>query len=161
MENWFIILCAFAVIGISLTSGLFLVFSDFLMRSFKNSKPAAGIEVMQVLNREIWKSITMVLLWGNLILTIGLASYTFSQDLEEVSTLLLLGAGYYAFGAFVLSFVANIPMNNKLDGMDFSSLQTASYWNQTYLPRWVFWNYLRAISTAIAAICFQTAILQM
>jgi uncharacterized membrane protein len=153
----FIVLSAFAVISISLTSGLFLTFSDFLMRSFNRAAPAAGIEAMQVLNREIWKSITMVLLWGNVALSTGLAFYAWLNQMEQVSVFMMLGAALYIFGVLVLSFTANVPMNNRLDRMDFRSAEAQIYWQQVYVPRWVFWNWLRAIATTLSATSFLVA----
>ncbi|MBN35194.1 MAG: hypothetical protein CMM46_10550 [Rhodospirillaceae bacterium] len=51
-----------AALAGGLVAGLFLIFSDFMMRALRLATPAAGIEVMQTLNREIYRSATMVLL---------------------------------------------------------------------------------------------------
>jgi len=157
MPSMFIILSAFAVISISLTSGLFLTFSDFLLRALNRSEPAAGIEVMQVLNREIWKSITMILLWGNMALSIGLAIYAGLNQMGQAASIMAIGAALYGFGVLIVSFTTNVPMNNHLDRMDFKSAEAALYWDQVYVPRWVFWNTLRAITTALSAIAFLIA----
>ncbi len=154
MSSLFLLLSAASVISITLTSGLFLTFSDFLMRSFNRATPIDGIEVMQVLNREIWKSITMALLWGNLFLSVGLATYAWLNQMGQVSLLMICGAALYIIGVHVLSFAANVPMNNRLDCMDLRSAEAQAYWQQAYVPRWVFWNWLRAICTAFSAVAF-------
>ena len=154
----FQLLCGLAVITVTLSSGLFLIFSDFIMRSLRLSQPRAGIEVMQVINREIFKSLTMALLLGNVALTVGLAGYAYfiSPD-NSVTTMLIAAAALYGFGTLGLTFLFNVPMNNRLDKWGPTSPEAATYW-QIYVPRWSFWNYGRAIATAVSAICILIAI---
>ena len=45
-----LLLCQGAVIACALVVGVFLTFSDFVMRSLNWSSPEAGIEVMQSIN---------------------------------------------------------------------------------------------------------------
>lgn len=154
----FLLLCELAVITVTLSSGLFLTFSDFVMRSLKLSQTHAGIEAMQIINREIFSSLTMVLLVGNVALTAGLAGYAYFFTLNSpATTLLIVAAALYSFGAQGLTFLFNVPMNNHLDKWAHNSPEAATYW-QVYVPRWTFWNYGRAITTAAAAICILIAI---
>jgi len=158
MPYSFQLLCGLAVITVTLSSGLFLTFSDFVMRSLKLSQPRAGIEAMQTINREIFKSLTMVLLIGNVALTAGLAGFSYLANPASLATgLLITAATLYAFGALGLTFAFNVPMNNRLDKWAHDSQEAASYW-QTYVPRWTFWNYGRAIATTASAICILIAL---
>jgi len=156
-STWFLYLSAFTVISVSLSASLFLVFSDFIMRSLKLSAIPAGIEVMQIINREIWKSLTMILLWGNLLLTSGLAAYAYFYMTGPAIPLLILGAGLYVFGVYLVTFTTNVPMNNRLDRLAYASTEAATYWQTGYVSRWIFWNYIRAIATAGSAACFLVA----
>ena len=61
---WFFIVCEISVIACGLVSGVFLTFSDFVMRSLDGARTAAGVEVMQVINREVFRSVFMFLLLG-------------------------------------------------------------------------------------------------
>jgi hypothetical protein len=50
MSLWFLLLCAFMLMAYAAIGGIFLAFSDFIMRSFDLVRNQAGIETMQVLN---------------------------------------------------------------------------------------------------------------
>ena len=156
-STWFFIVLEVAVIACGLVSGFFLTFSDFLMRSLNLAKTAAGVEVMQIINREVWRSVIIILLWGMVALSIILASYAFLNMTGPSSVLVMVGGALYFLGVLVVSYVFNIPMNNRLDAMEYSGTEAAAYWKNTYMPRWVFWNYVRAITSGGAAICFLMA----
>jgi uncharacterized membrane protein len=64
MTIWIIIACQISVIACGLVSGVFLTFSDFVMRSSGGAKVAAGVEVMQIINREVFRTVFMFLLLG-------------------------------------------------------------------------------------------------
>lgn len=151
------LLSGVAVITVTLTAGLFLTFSDFVMRSLKLSGPTTGIEPMQMINREIMKSVTMVLLLGNVVLTTGLAGFSYLTTPDSMATpLLIAAAAIYAIGVMGVTMVFNVPMNNRLDKLTHTSLEAATYW-QTYVPRWTFWNTARVLATLASAICLQIA----
>ncbi|MDP3527461.1 MAG: hypothetical protein Q8S27_23035, partial [Hoeflea sp.] len=61
MSLWFILLSSASVIAYAAVGGVLLAFSDFLMRSFDRIRDRGGIEVMQVINVEILRSVFMVL----------------------------------------------------------------------------------------------------
>lgn len=152
------LLSGLAVITVTLSAGLFLTFSDFVMRSLRLSQPAAGIEAMQMINREILKSVTMVLLLGNVGLTTGLAGFSYLSNSGNVATpLLIAAAAFYVFGVLGLTFVFNVPMNNRLDALAHNSPKAATYW-QVYVPRWTFWNTGRVLATLASATCLLLAI---
>lgn len=154
MDSLFYVFLKITIICCGMIAGFFLTFSDFLMRSFKMAKGPNGIQVMQILNREISKSITIFLLWITLFLSLFLAVYG-QLNISGIRSLLLLsGAIFYFLGVLVVSFLFNIRMNDKLDVMNSSDIETEKYWTNIYVPRWVFWNYIRAISSLASCICF-------
>ncbi|MBL4750076.1 MAG: DUF1772 domain-containing protein [Amylibacter sp.] len=155
------LICATTAIGCGLVSGVFLTFSDFLMRSLKQSKTSAGIEVMQIINVEVWKSVFMFLLWGFVALLAGLGTYAYVTLTGPAQPYILTGSISYIIGVLGISYLFNIPMNDKLATLDFTSNQAAEYWRNTYLPRWTFWNYIRAIASGFTATCFLLASIQL
>jgi uncharacterized membrane protein len=157
MSAWFFILCEISVIACALVSGVFLTFSDFVMRSLDGAKTAAGIEVMQVINREVFKSIFMFLLLGMSALSPFLIGYAYFRVAGSAADWIMAGGALYLAGVFVVSLVFNVPMNNRLEARDYASTEAAAYWTSTYLPRWTFWNYVRAIAAAGSAICYLVA----
>ncbi len=157
--TWFQLVLEVATIGCGLIAGIFLTFSDFVMRSLKLTETSAGIEAMQVINREVYRSIFMVLLWLMLALSAYLIVYGFLALNALASGLVVTGGMLYFLGMLVVTMVFNVPMNKVLDKMDFTSTATKTYWTDVYLPRWVFWNSIRAISTGVASVCFLTPLL--
>lgn len=157
MSNWFFIVCEISVIACGLVSGVFMTFSDFVMRSLDGARTAAGVEVMQVINREVFRSIFMFLLLGMSALSPFLIGYAYFRVAGSASAWIITGGAIYLVGVFVVSLVFNVPMNNRLDAKEYSGTEAATYWTNTYFPHWTFWNYVRALASAGSAICFLVA----
>lgn len=156
-STWFFIVCEISVVACGMVSGVFLTFSDFVMRSLDSARTAAGVEVMQVINREVFGSVFLFLLLGMSALSPFLIGYAYFRVAGSASTLIMTGGAIYFAGVFVVSLVFNVPMNDRLDAMEFSGTEAAAYWTNTYMPRWTFWNYVRAIASAASAICYLVA----
>jgi len=155
--TWFLIVCQISVIACAVVSGVFLTFSDFVMRSLDGAKTAAGIEVMQVINREVFRSVFMFLLLGMSALSPVLIGYAYINGSDSASAWVMAGGALYLAGVFVVSLVFNVPMNGRLAAKDCSGRDAAAYWTNTYLPQWTFWNYVRAIAAAGSAVCYLVA----
>ena len=155
--TWFFVVCQVSVIACALVAGVFLTFSDFVMRSLDGARPAAGVEVMQVINREVFRSVFMFLLLGMSALSPLLIGYAYLRVAGPASDLIMTGAAVYLVGVFVVSLVFNVPMNNRLEAKDHAGAEAAAYWKKTYFPRWTFWNYVRAIAAAASATCYLVA----
>lgn len=156
-SNWFVILLEISTIACGLVAGVFLSFSDFVMRSLNGARTSAGVEVMQVINREVFKSIFMFLLLGWSAISPLMAIYAWFYLAGPVVIWVVAGGLFYTFGVFVVSLVFNVPMNKQLEALYFADTPAETYWHATYLPRWTFWNYVRAISSTISAVCFMAA----
>jgi len=120
-------------------------------------KPSAGIEVMQIINREIFRSVIMVFLWGMLVLTVALGGYACVNVPGLASSLLAGGGAFYLVGVLFVTFLFTVPMNNRLDTMDHRSSAVAAYRGNTCVPYWTSWNYVRAISSLGSTVCFLVA----
>lgn len=158
---WFFTVIEVSVIACGLVSGVFLAFSDFIMRSLDGSEKAAGVEVMQVINREVFRTVFMFLLIGMSILFPLIAGYAYYSISGPTAGLIMTGGTVYFFGVFVVSIFFNIPMNERLDKQEYAGAEAATYWSNVYFPRWTFWNYVRAISSSGAAVCFLVACIWM
>jgi len=159
--TWFYILCQISVFASGVVAGVFLTFSDFVMRSLGKTATAGGIEVMQIINREVFRTVFMVLLLGMSAISVFLIGYAYLNLSGSASTLIIAGGGLYFVGVFMVSLVFNVPMNQRLDGMDYNSEQASTYWSRVYLPRWTFWNYIRATTAAASAICLLAALQEL
>lgn len=159
--TWFFITCQFALIACALVAGVFLTFSDFVMRSLAGSKTVAGIEAMQVINRKVYRTLFMVLLLGMSLAWPLLMTYSGTHLEGSASDLILAGGGLYLIGVLGVTLVFNVPMNNRLDQMDHTSNDAAAYWQETYLPRWTRWNTVRTVASAGSAICLLLALVDL
>ena len=113
MADWFLVVSQVSVISCGLVAGVFLTFSDLVMKSLAAPRPAGGIECMQVINRKVFKTVFMVLLLG-----------------MSALAPLLVGGAIYLVGVLLVTLIFNVPMNQRLDALDFSGSEVAS-WHPT------------------------------
>ena len=155
---WFFIVCEISLIACGVVSGVLLTFSDFLMRSLDRARTAAGVEVMQVINREVFRSVFMFLFLGMSALSPFLIGYASFRVAGFASAWIIAGGAIYLVGVFAVTLVFNVPMNNRLAAMEYSGTEAANYWTNTYRPQWTFWNYVRVLASAGSAICYLAAV---
>lgn len=140
-----------AVISYALIGGAFLAFSDFIMRSLARTSGDGGVEAMQVINQQVFRWIFMALFLGMAPLSLLIAAYG-GVWVDGVPGVLMMAAGLvYFIGCFCVTAACNVPMNNALAGMDLGLASTQDYWTKIYLPRWTFWNSVRAIACTVSA----------
>jgi len=157
--DWFFFICQGAIVAASLVSGVFLTFSDFVMRSLRGAGAESGIKVMQIINREVLATLFMVLLLGLAVVSLFLAGYAGLWISGSVSAMVVVGSLLYLVGVFGVTLVFNVPMNQRLETMDCASNEAMDYWARIYLPRWTFWNSVRTAASAGTAICILIACL--
>jgi len=159
ISSLFLFVCSLAVFASAMVAGVFLAFSDFVMKSLGATRPAGGIEAMQIINRKVFSTIFMGLLIGMAPLSVLIVAYAYAFVDAPAHIWVLAGTILYMVGVIGVSFWFNIPMNKKLERMAFTSAETADYWSKIYVPRWSFWNYTRALSGALASSCYFAACL--
>lgn len=102
MSIWFIVLSLVTVVAYALVGGVFLAFSDFIMRSLARSAGGAG--AMQTINREVFRWVFMTLFLGLAPISIGLAIYGLVA-LGGSAGILIAAAGLtFILGCFGLPF---------------------------------------------------------
>ena len=152
-------LLQFAVLAYALLGGVFLAFSDFIMRSLAHTSGTGGVEAMQVINREVFRWIFMVLFIGLAPLSLLISAYGGWSVGGGPGALMVLAGLVYVIGCFGVTVFFNVPMNEALAGMELGSERTQGYWTDTYLPRWTFWNSVRAVACALASAILMFALL--
>ena len=140
-----------AVLAYALVGGVFLAFSDFIMRSLSLTSGHGGAEAMQVINREVFRWVFMALFLGMAAVSVLIAGYAWIALSGPAGTLIGVAALVYLVGCFGVTVAFNVPMNEALAGMDLAEASTQSYWRGTYLPRWTFWNSVRTGAAALSA----------
>ena len=153
-------LCLGAGLASALVSGVFLSFSDFVMRGLIAAEPTGGIEVMQQINRTVFRSIFLATFIALVPLTLGLAIYAGFKLSGPDRILIVVGAGIYIVFAFFVTIVGNVPMNEKLEAMSAVGAEAQTYW-VTYGRVWTWWNHLRTLGSAATALCLLLAALAL
>jgi len=151
MSTVFFFLIQFAILAYALVSGVFLAFSDFIMRSLALTGGHGGVEAMQIINREVFRWVFMALFLGMAAVSVVVAGYGAFGVSGPAGTLIMMAGLVYSIGTFGVTVFFNVPMNEALAGMEMSSETTRDYWLQTYVPRWTFWNSVRTLASAASA----------
>jgi len=151
MSPFLFTLAHLAVLAYALVGGVFLAFSDFIMRALSVTSGHGGAEAMQVINREVFRWVFMTLFLGLAAVSLSLIVYAVLGLTGPTATLVGSAGLVYLIGCFGVTVAFNVPMNEALARMDPSQEATRAYWTGTYLPRWTFWNTVRTIACALAA----------
>lgn len=141
-------LLQFAILAYAFVGGVFLAFSDFILRALSVS---GGAPAMQAINREVFRWVFMALFLGMVPLSLLIAGYAAVFVGGSAGALMIAAALVYVIGCFGVTAFGNVPLNNALAQFDAASDSARSYWIDTYLPRWSFWNTLRTVACALAA----------
>ena len=151
MSTAVFLLMQIAILAYAFVGGVFLAFSDFIMRSLATTSGHGGVEAMQVINREVFRWIFMALFLGMAAVSVIVAAYGAFGPSGTAGTLFMIAGLVYLIGCFGVTVFFNVPMNEALAGMETSSDATRAYWLETYVPRWTFWNSVRTAACAVSA----------
>jgi len=149
MPTWLLLLSAFSILAFALLGGVFVAFSDFIMRALSLTGGSGGPEAMQAINREVYRWIFMVLFMGMVPVSLALGAGAVLQSTDPAP--FIVAALIYLVGVFGITAAFNVPMNNALAAVDASSAEALAYWSSTYVPDWTFWNSVRAVACLLAA----------
>ncbi|MCI4665767.1 MAG: DUF1772 domain-containing protein [Neomegalonema sp.] len=154
MPIWFALLCQFSLIAFALLGGVFLAFSDFIMRSLSQMRASGGVEAMQIINREVFRYVFIPLFMIMAPVSLLIAGYAYAALPGAAAMLLIAAALVYVFGCFGVTVFLNVPLNEALAKMDTDGGAALEFWRATYLPRWTLWNSVRTAACLLAsALC--------
>lgn len=140
----------------ALVAGVFLGFSDFIMRGLILAPASQGAAGMAGLNRTVYRSVFMVLLLGLVPVSGTLGFQALWQFDGAARALTLAGCVTYLAGVFAVTGLGNVPMNSRLEAMSGQPRETADYWPY-YAKRWTQLNHVRTAGSALAALCWLIA----
>jgi len=159
-DDWVVYVCLLLGLSSALVAGVFLTFSDFVMRGLMLSAPAGGIESMQHINRTVFKSAFLNMLLGLVPITLGFAGYAWFKLNGSGQILISLAAVIYLVTVFLVTIVGNLPMNERLAALPFASPEVELYWS-TYGRVWTWWNHVRTFGSIVTASCFFLAAISL
>ncbi|HBG99868.1 MAG: DUF1772 domain-containing protein [Rhodobacteraceae bacterium] len=161
MSLFFFLLMQVAILAYALLGGVFLAFSDFIMRSLSRTAGSGGVAAMQVINREVFRWVFMALFLGMAAVSLAVIGYGATRHGGPAGLSILLAGAVYLVGCFGVTVIFNVPMNTALAGMVADRDTTRAYWTETYLPRWTFWNTVRTLACLLSAVLALVGLLAM
>ncbi|MEM8795538.1 MAG: anthrone oxygenase family protein [Pseudomonadota bacterium] len=149
MPIWLTLLTQFSILAFAVLGGVFLAFSDFLMRSLKKTGGRTGMEAMLSINREVFRYVFIPLFLAMVPVSIMLAV---SASIILPKPHLFIGAALiYLLGAFAVTMFGNVPMNNRLEALRSETEEGLTYWEDRYLSVWTLYNSIRTAACILAS----------
>lgn len=157
MDSAVAIVATLGIVGSGITAGIVFAFSNFIMSSLKHVPDAEGMRVMQTINEAVYNPLFMGGFLATTLLSVGGIVYGVLRS-EEPWALSLIAAGVaYFFGVFLMTGLANVPLNNALKALDPESEAGAAEWKR-YLMAWTRWNHLRTGMAILSLLLFSAAL---
>lgn len=145
------------VLGCGLMSGLFFVFSVFMMRALDRLPAAQGIAAMQSINKTILTPLFLLLFVGTAVACAVLVVVAIVRWDQPYAVYLLIGGLLYLVGSIMLTGGYHVPRNDALDALDPTTAEAASYW-RSYVTSWTAWNHVRTLSCLASTGLFTIAL---
>lgn len=160
IEPWPVYACLAMSLCAAMVGGVFQSFSDFVMRSLSAARDAAGVEVMQMINRKVFSSVFLFTALGLGPALIAASVYASIFLPPGPTAWIVGGSAIYLIAVLLVTIVGNVPMNERLDNMPAGDADTTVYWRH-YGRRWTHLNHMRTIGCAIASGCLMIAAVQL
>ena len=144
-----------AILGAGLLSGLYFIFSVAVMPALDARPPADAVATMQTINEVIINPPFMAVFVGTPLLCAALLILVAQEGCGAAgNALAAAGALVLLLGEFLVTAVANVPMNNALAA---SRGDAAAAW-RGYSAPWTAWNSVRFLASLLAAALFSWAL---
>lgn len=144
---------AFLVLGATMLlagaiAGFFYAYSVSVMRGLDAATPQQAIGAMQGINATIRNAWFAPAFFGTPILAVASGVLLFWLKQRGAAVAMLVAALVYVLGAFIPTFIVNVPMNDVLamSAIPVDLAEAQALWSQ-YSIRWTGWNHLRTLSS--------------
>lgn len=142
--HWSLYFCLFLALWTALVGGVFKAFSEFIMRGLLRATPSSGIEAMQHINRTVLGTEFVAAIILIAAFSPAFALFAVLKFSGAAMIMLVVASLVYLPSVFLMTMLGNVPMNNKLDRLDRSSLAAAEYW-PIYGRAWTRLNHVRTV----------------
>ncbi|MDX1513155.1 MAG: anthrone oxygenase family protein [Gammaproteobacteria bacterium] len=150
-------LTVFAAIGCGLIAGVFFAFSTFVMKALADVSTESGVSAMQAINVRVLGPWFLGAFFGSALACAALLVWSVAQWDGRASVLLVAGSLSYLLGCFLVTIAFNVPKNKRLAVLSPSARDTEGPWRE-YLSKWTFWNHVRTVAAAAAALLYCLAL---
>ena len=156
-QQYYLVLKLLSALGCGLVAGVFFAFSTFVMNALARLQPKEGMIAMQSINITAINPLFMGIFLGTAVTCIFIAGASLLNWYQYKSAYLLIGSLFYLVGAFGVTILFNVPLNEALAIADPDSASGASLW-ANYLTNWTIWNHVRTISALLASAAITIAL---
>jgi uncharacterized membrane protein len=131
-------------------AGFFYAYSMSVMRALDAVDPKAAIASMQSINIVVRNAIFFPAFFGTPVVALVAGGLWWKAGAGQVALLLLLAAIVYLAGTFLVTVVANVPMNEALAiaTIPTDPAQARTLW-QNYSGPWTLWNHVRTVASFV------------
>jgi uncharacterized membrane protein len=140
-----------AAAGCGLMAGVFFAFSTFIMKALARLPAENGIAAMQSINAAAVTSWCLAVFLGTAAACALVVVSACARWSERSAMALLSGGALFLLGAFLVTLIFNVPMNNSLAALSVNSPDCAARWAR-YVADWTTWNHVRTIASLAAAV---------
>jgi uncharacterized membrane protein len=140
-----------------LLGGFFFAFSVCVMKSLGALPPSQGIPAMQRINIVVINPWFLTLFLGTAIASLLVAIVSGMRWGDPRAAYWLCAAASYFAGTFLVTMLANVPLNDALAKVEPGSAEGARVWAQ-YLSTWTTWNHVRTLAGVLATFFFSLAL---
>jgi uncharacterized membrane protein len=148
--EWPLYFCLFLALWSAIIGGIFSAFSEFIMSALLKTEAAGGMEAMQHINRDVIRSQFVAGILSIAVFSTLFSFYSIAVFEGAALAALILAPLVYLPSVFLMTIFGNVPMNNKLDGLDPASPEGHRYW-QEYARKWTRLNHARSIGSVLTA----------
>ncbi len=129
-------------------AGFFYAYSMSVMWALDAVDPKAAIASMQSINIVVRNAIFFPAFFGTPVVALVAAALWWKLGAGQVALLLALAAIVYLCGAFLLTILANVPMNEALAiaAIPTDPEAARTLW-QNYSRPWTLWNHVRTVAS--------------
>ncbi len=148
-----------ALLGSALVGGIFFAFSSFIIKALAGVSSAEGIGVMQSINVVVLNPSFLGAFMGTAVLSFGVGILTVVGWNHPAAPYFMGGASFYFVGSFLVTMVANVPLNDQLAAVSATDPAAVELWDH-YLDRWTTWNHVRTAAAMVAALLYILGLMQ-
>ncbi|MEM7704749.1 MAG: anthrone oxygenase family protein [Pseudomonadota bacterium] len=156
MMNWLFYGSLWMGFVSALVAGVFLSFSDFIMRGLGQAEGGAGADAMRQINRTVLRSVFLTSFLSLVPLSVAFGWYSATHGAGLGRYYAVTACVIYVATVFLTTIAANVPMNQRLDGMEPQDLSAQTYWHH-YRKVWTRWNHLRTVGAILSSALFLLA----
>ena len=156
MNNPIYLLTFVAALGSGLVAGIFLAFSNFVMKALARVPPAQGISAMQSINVVVLNRWFFAVFFGTAASCLVLTITSLIRWQKPGAGYLLVGSLLYLIGTILVTIACNVPLNDALAAVDPSGVDVAPVVELCQELDW--WNHVRAIASFATAASFTVAL---